>query len=346
MRNTVPDKRTGRRHLLTLIKIAIAGILIGSLFYSRVITFEALGDIFGNFPVAVSAFAILLFGHALAALRWYVLLRTMGIPIRLRACIEIFAIGTFANTFLPGGTGGDLLRSVYVARDVHSDRAGGVISVFVDRAMGLSGLLAVTALVGLAAAEHPGAAVSTRSTAIILSAVFVGMVIGVIATLYLVTPARLEQLRAYIGTRTVFRRAFLRMFEIGASLGRKPVAVLVSFALSVAIALTIAISIILLSQGYERGGLTPLDFSYAALLALIANVVPITPGGIGVGETAFVFLCAAWETTRSALPYGTIFFGYRLLTMLISLLCAVGFVTYRRQQQGVEMQTSSLPDNG
>ena len=336
------DKGTGQRYLLTLLKIVIAGVLIGILFYSQVITFQALGHILGNWPIAVSAFAVLVLGHALAALRWYVLLRAMGIPIRPRACIEIFAIGTFANTFLPGGTGGDLLRSVYVARDVRSDRAGGVISVFVDRALGLFGLLAVTALVGLAAADHPDAAVSTRSAAIILAIVFVGLLIGVAATLYLVTPARLERLKAYIGTRTVFRRAFLRLFEIGASLSRKPIAVVVSFGLSVAVALTIVVSIILLSQGYERGGLTPLDFSYAALLALIANVVPITPGGIGVGETAFVFLCVAWETTRSALPYGTIFFGYRLLTMLISLLCAIGFVTYERQEQAVETPLDRL----
>ena len=331
MSNTVSEKGTTRRRLLTIVKIAIAAVLIGSLFYSQIITVQALGSIFGNLPVAASAFVLLLLGHALAALRWYVLLRTMAIPIRLRACVEIFAIGTFANTFLPGGTGGDLLRSVYIARDVRSDRAGGVISVLVDRALGLFGLLAVTALIGLAAAEHPEASVSTRSTALILAAIFAGSVLAIIVALFWITPARLERLRAYIGTRTIFRRAFLRLFEVAAILSRAPGAVLLSFALSVAITLTIVGAIILLSQGYARGGLTALDFSYAALLALIANVIPITPGGIGVGEGAFAFLCVAWETVRSGLPYGTIFFGYRLLTMLISLLCAVGFVTYERR---------------
>jgi len=329
--SAVSNSGATRQRLVTVAKVAFAAILIGSLFYFQVITIEALGGIFGNPPVAASAFAVLLVGHALAALRWYVLLRTMEIPIRFRACVEIFAIGTFANTFLPGGTGGDLLRSVYVARDVHSDRAGGVISVFVDRALGLFGLLAVTALIGFLAAEHPDASVSTRSTAIVLVTVLVGSVIGVVAALIAVTPERFAKLKEYVGTRTVLRRAFLRMFEMSAKLRRNPVSVLISFGLSVAVTLTIVVAIILLSQGYESGGLTALDFSYAALLALIANVVPITPGGIGVGETAFAFLCVAWEAVRAGLPYGTIFFGYRLLTMLISLFGAIGFVTYKRQ---------------
>lgn len=328
--NSVAKGATHRR-LLTLIKIAIAAALIGSLFYSQVITIPALASIFGNLPIAASAFLFLVLGHALAALRWYVLLRTMAIPISLRACAEIFAIGTFANTFLPGGTGGDLLRSVYIARDVRSDRAGGVISVLVDRALGLFGLLTVTASIGLVAAEHLGESVSTRSTAVILSAILAGLMLAIIIALFWITPARLERLRTFIGTRTIARRVFLRLFEVAAILSRAPVAVLVSFVLSIAVTLTIVGAIILLSLGYEDGGLTALDFSYAALLALIANVVPVTPGGIGVGEGTFAFLCVAWETVRSGLPYGAIFFGYRLLTMLISLLCALGFVTYERQ---------------
>lgn len=331
MSNSVSGKGATRRRLLTLVKITIAAVLIGSLFYSQVITVQALGSIFRNLPVAASAFVILLLGHVLAALRWYVLLRTMAIPIRLRACVEIFAIGTFANTFLPGGTGGDLLRSVYIARDVRSDRAGGVISVLVDRALGLFGLLAVTALIGLGAAEHPGASISTRSTAIILAAIFAVLAVATIVMVFWITAARSERLRAYIGTRTIFRRVFLRLFEVGVTLRRAPGAVLLSFALSVAVTISIVGAIILLSQGYGSGGLMALDFSYAALLALIANVVPITPGGIGVGEGAFAFLCVAWEAVRSGLPYGTIFFGYRLLTILISLVCAVGFVTYERR---------------
>ncbi len=113
--------------------------LVVALFHYDVITLQALAATFRDWPVALTAFAVLLVGYVLSALRWYALLHAIGIRIRLRPCVEIFAMGTFANTFLPGGTGGDVVRAVYIARHVHSDRAGGVISVLADRAMGFLG---------------------------------------------------------------------------------------------------------------------------------------------------------------------------------------------------------------
>ncbi len=296
------------------------------------ISVKALTATFRNFPVAISAFAALLFGHALAALRWYVLVRTMQIPLRPRAYIEIFAMGTFANTFLPGGTGGDLLRALYVTRDVRSDRSGAAISIIADRALGFFGLLAVAVMIGFAAPDHPAAVVTPRWTAMVLAVTFAAAALAIIVALVVVTPARFARIKAFVGMRTVVNRAILRIIEIAATLAKNPGAALICFGLSILIALTIVFSVILLSRGFVQGGLTVLDFSYAALLALIANITPITPGGIGVGESAFAVLCFAWEPVQSVLPYGTIFFGYRLLTMLIGLLGSIGFVTYRRDE--------------
>src|SRR3954452_11513162 len=123
-----PQRHSGRprrQHLPPVLKLLISGALVAGLFYYHVITFEALRATFREPAIAGLAFAALLLGYLLSALRWYFLLQAMGIHVRLRPCAQIFAMGTFANTFLPGGTGGDLLRAVYIARHVHQDRTGG-----------------------------------------------------------------------------------------------------------------------------------------------------------------------------------------------------------------------------
>ena len=98
-------------------------------------------------------------------------MHAIGIKMRFRSCLEIFAMGTFMNTFVPGGTGGDLLRAFYVAQALQQDRTGGVLSVVLDRGMGLLGLLTVAVLLGLIAPDHEIASSLVRSLALLAAAV-------------------------------------------------------------------------------------------------------------------------------------------------------------------------------
>src|SRR5262245_31447816 len=318
-----------RRRLSTLVKLLISAALVAALFYYDVITLKALATTFRDWPVALSAFAVLLVGYALSALRWYALLHAIGIRIRLRPCAEIFAMGTFANTFLPGGTGGDLVRAVYIARHVQTDRAGGVPSVVADRAMGLLGVLGTAVILGLASSEHVIESPLTRVLYLLLAAGFAGITLGLVVVLLVLPPARVAKISSFIGNRTMIHRLFLRGFQALGPFRNTPAAVLLSVVLSVLITLTIVVAVILLSRGFRAGGLNALDFANATVFALVANIVPITPGGVGVAEGVFAFLCYAWESTPTTLAYGTIFLGQRLITMVISLVGSIAFVTYK-----------------
>jgi uncharacterized protein (TIRG00374 family) len=327
----MPKHQAGniRRHLATVVKLLIAAGLVAGLFFYHVITLDALRTTFRDPPIAASAFAVLLLGYVLSAARWYFLLRAMGIYVRLRPCAEIFAMGTFANTFLPGGTGGDLVRAVYIARHVHQDRAGGVISVFADRAIGLLGVVMVALVLALVAPEHVIASPLTHTFFLVLVGAFAAAIAGIVAAFVVVSPGRLARIETFVGSRTILHRLMLRLFQAVVQLRSDPWAVLLSFAISIVVTLTIVASVVLLAHGYEGGGLRAVDFGNAAVLAILANAVPITPGGIGIAEGAFAFLCYAWEVTPTALPYGTIFFGYRLILTVISLIGSVAFVSYR-----------------
>lgn len=79
-----------------------------------------------------------------AALRWHVLLKVQGIRLSLPRLSGLFLIGMFYNQFLPGGTGGDIIKSYLLLKE--TDRKGGaLLAVVFDRFIGLVALVAITA---------------------------------------------------------------------------------------------------------------------------------------------------------------------------------------------------------
>ncbi len=78
------------------------------------------------------------FGLALAmiAVRWRMLLKIQDVNISLWEAVRLTFLGQFFNAIVPGTVGGDLVKAYYVAR--HTSKVAAVlVSVFVDRLLGL-----------------------------------------------------------------------------------------------------------------------------------------------------------------------------------------------------------------
>jgi glycosyltransferase 2 family protein len=85
-----------------------------------------------------------------AAFRWYVLLKVQKIHLSLPRLSALFFIGMFYNQFLPGGTGGDIIKSYYLLKETPDKKAGALLAVVFDRFIGLVALVAITVtLIGL-----------------------------------------------------------------------------------------------------------------------------------------------------------------------------------------------------
>lgn len=71
--------------------------------------------------------------------RWNMLMRVQAIKIGYWSALRLHLLGLFYNNCLPTSVGGDFLRAWYVTR--HTDKKfQAALSVFVDRAIGLTGL--------------------------------------------------------------------------------------------------------------------------------------------------------------------------------------------------------------
>src|ERR1051325_8314148 len=83
--------------------------------------------------------------EAAAAFRWNVLLKVQNIHLSVPRLIGLFFIGLFYNQFLPGGTGGDIMKSYYLLKETPDKKAGALLAVAFDRFIGLVALVAITA---------------------------------------------------------------------------------------------------------------------------------------------------------------------------------------------------------
>lgn len=128
-------------------------------------------------PAALGAAFVLyaLLGSLVRGMRWRALVLALGYPIHLVRSTELFLIGTFFNQILPSGMGGDVVKTLMVAKDRGREglgRARAASSVLVDRALGLLPLLAV----GLVAALIAGDRVAPGVTATLVGIGLVGVV--------------------------------------------------------------------------------------------------------------------------------------------------------------------------
>ncbi|HEY5793245.1 MAG TPA: lysylphosphatidylglycerol synthase transmembrane domain-containing protein [Chthoniobacterales bacterium] len=129
-------------HLLTVLQVAVTLVLLWWLFHDaerRQVMSEALKMADWRWMgLALAAAGVCEF---FGILRWQLFLRMLHIKVSFREITRLFFIGAFFNQFLPGTTGGDIVRVIFLMKDHPENKTEGLLSVAVDR------LLAVFVLV-------------------------------------------------------------------------------------------------------------------------------------------------------------------------------------------------------
>jgi uncharacterized membrane protein YbhN (UPF0104 family) len=263
----------------------------------------------------------------LGALRWAILLRILDIGIPFVPVFHIQCISTFFNQLLFGPTSGDAIRGIYAWRLLR--RGGGriAISVVVDRAVGLLGLLVLAFLLMTLrwhrVAEVPQLMWLGWSTA-------AGLAAGFAACLaMLVAPDLLSRLEVLVQGYPRLRRILARARDMFVALRARPAALAGIFGLALLGQCLTLLAFVMIADSLHVGSLSSRDYAVAAPLALVVNTLPFTPGGLGVGEAAFDHLCRWLEPVPSIAPYATIFFAFRIVSTLTLLLGLVSFVIHR-----------------
>ena len=69
-----------------------------------------------------------------------------GINLSNGRVFALFLIGMFYNQFLPGGTGGDIVKTYLLWKETPDKKSGGLLAVLFDRMIGLIALIIITAV--------------------------------------------------------------------------------------------------------------------------------------------------------------------------------------------------------
>ena len=227
----------------------------------------------------------------LGALRWHMVLRSQQIGARLPRVLEISMVAHFFNAFLLGSTGGDLFKAYYAAGETHDRKAESVVSVVVDRLLGLLSMLVFAAV--MMVPNHGLLLANPRLGALALVA------LGMLATLVIIGGLSFQGglTRFWPGARDWLRRlpkgeSLERALEALRWFGRQRVLLGKAFGLSMLLNVACVLQIWALVRGLGLQVQPIVLFTIVPIIICLA-ALPITPSGLGVRENLYVVALAA-----------------------------------------------------
>lgn len=230
---------------------------------------------------------LLMFGvlSQIGVWRWLLLLRAQGIRMSFWVTHKLTFIGFFFNNVVPGPTGGDLIKAVYVARGTDR-RAAAVMTVVVDRVLGLVALALIALFSLLTQLDNP----AYRELSLFVFGFLIVVAIG--AIVFFSRRIRrwtgLEFLISRLPGGGIVRKADEAMFAWRRHKGALVVGLLLSFAnqLSIQVMMwTVAAGLHVTTR--SGGDVGAVDYMIVLPVAFIASSLPVLPGGWGLRETAF-----------------------------------------------------------
>ena len=225
------------------------------------------------------------------AVRWWMLLRIQGICIRLWEATRLSFLGQFFNTVVPGVVGGDLVKAYYVSKHTPK-KAAVLLSVFVDRVMGLTELTIMAAAMIVIVLAWGIESFSRIRLAVISMIVVSGIV--VVTFMLLLS----QRLRKALRLQKIYQRLPIAHHIAAAGdaavLYRQRIrallrAILMTFGAHVLWVGSIALLGVSLALQIPWHSY----FLYIPLIYII-GAVPLTPGGVGIIENFYlIFLTSS-----------------------------------------------------
>ena len=276
-----------RDRLITALKIVVSLGLIAYLL-SRVgidELVEAMRSASTNYLYLLIALAIYFGAIAVGSVKWQILLKAQGLRVPLGRLLSFTFVGLFFGNFLPTNVGGDLVRGYDLARHTLLP-AETAISVVVDRMLGLIAFVFVAVVMASLVVYSEG------QVALWEVAAAAGVVLLALSGIFALMLS--DRLRGLIG----------RLFNVPLLSSLAPLYDKLSTALSAyrrsywALAISFCISILVLTIGSVvnylislalGGGISLLHIFLFTPLITFVLLIPISIGGIGLNQSAYVF---------------------------------------------------------
>lgn len=228
--------------------------------------------------------AILLAGlqFTSGALRWFCLMRVQDLKLSLRRVFGITLMGHFFNLFLPGGTGGDIIRCWYLFQEEPNRKTVGFLTLVMDRILGLLALIAISAVIIALRYEWFTQNPLTAKLLWILMFLLAGGLGSVVASLF-VTGFKLQH---KLPAKLPGRDMLIELASAYDIYAKRPMAVLNAFLLSI-VGHVIYFSVFYLVARAFSAGVSFIDLFSVMPIVGVGSALPLSLSGVGVREKLF-----------------------------------------------------------
>lgn len=301
-----------RRHPLKfLLRIGIGVAVVAILVWRTGDTGE-LADAFREAEVAwaIGAGVALLVGVISSAARWSAYLDALEIPMPFGTTLRLYFIGTFFNAFLPSGIGGDAYKGVRIGK-VHGRYTPGFASVFLDRFAGFVALAAIGllgSLIELLVGEFQAVAAA--------GAILSGGMMGA-ALLVLLAGERMLGSGRFVKHHGVGEKLRGAVRAIHAAARHREAAGR-GYLFGLVFQVLVLTYHLLIARALGITGVSIAAMTGVVVVASLATLVPLSPGGLGFREAAYVWALGAFDVGEgTALAFALLVLAVLLMTSAV-----------------------------
>jgi uncharacterized protein (TIRG00374 family) len=334
-----------RRTIVTILKLSLAAAILLYLIARARDAFAEIAHHRLNWWMLAAAMVCTFVATTLSFVRWHLLIRALGITIRLVDTLRLGALGYALNFVSPGSIGGDFFKAIFLAHGQPGRRTEAVASVVADRMLGMLTMLLWASVgilaTGLAAAS--GVPVRVLCRTILITTLVCWTVAGLLLFVPALSGAGLSRWVEKVPLAGKTASRLLGAVRIYRSQRRT---LLAAFGISAVMALFFVTSFYLVARGLPVHEPTWAEHLVIVPTAGLVGAIPLTPSGLGTTELAVEELYDTMPgSAESRKGEGTLVALTRRVTELaVALVGLMFYVTHRRQVQEVFEEAEEAAD--
>lgn len=306
---------------INIFKLAVVAGLLWWMIDSGKLSLSQMSVFLSRPDVVFVSIAVWLVGPVvLGTLRWWLLMRGANLQCNYFRALRLQLVGFFFNTAMPGAVGGDIVKAIYIVRDqdIPLGKTPALLSVLLDRIIGLIGLFVMGVVAAFFSYEKLLASPVTKTLLIGLAAVVMGSLVF-LAVVFIPWKQGQDPVSRILSLKAPGFGLLKRIYLALRAYKDRPLIIFSTIAISVAIQ-----TIFLGFMGFVGRVLYGPEAFDTSLLApifpfgILVTAIPLAPGGLGVGHAAFEKLFS-----MVGLPGGANVFNVYVLSQLIMNLFGI-----------------------
>ena len=323
-----------------LLKVLFAAGIFYWMVHSGKLNLPVVGRAFRDqWPLALFLLGTLYLQVAIISWRWNVLNGALGFDIQYREAFSLSMIGLLFTVVIPGSVGGDVIKAYYVGTRVPNRRAHAFTSILMDRYLGLLSLLTLGAL-GVAWNYRlilANKAMTSIATFVVL-AFFAGCLSLTVALFF--SRQVTGFLRRFAGRIPLVTHA-VKSCEALEAFRAKPGVLAIGVLMSLPSHLIACLGMWVAMGMVGAPGMPIERFLLIVPLGLISTVIPLSPGGVGIGQAAFYWLCESL-VRGSGNAASNAFTVYQTLQIAVYLSGLISYLSHKSGEQLPDPQEAEV----